>query len=120
MFTFKKRLYHLFLSLIAPTGYPPNLRVSDVTNTSAIVTWEPVEPNKRNSEISGYILQYKSTSTKVTHSKSVNSPSTVRTEIRFEEFTTKYQMVTTCISKVVIRVTLCFVFTVNLISFPLQ
>ena len=73
----------IMLCLTAPTGYPLNLRISEVTNTSAIATWEPVEQSKRNSEISGYILQYNDTVTKVTHSKSVNSPTTFRIKLRY-------------------------------------
>lgn len=70
------------LSISAPTGYPRNLRISAVTNTSADATWQPVEESKRNSEISGYVLQYTNTDTGETYSKSVNSPTTLETKIR--------------------------------------
>ena len=57
--------------------------MTEIKNTSAMVLWEAVEDSKRNSEISGYILQYTSSDTKVTNSKSVNSPTTFEVQIRF-------------------------------------
>ena len=69
--------------IVVPTGYPRNLHVAEITNTSAVVTWDPVEESKRNSEISGYIIQYNSSDQKYTNSKSINSPTSLQTEIRF-------------------------------------
>ena len=69
-----------------PTGYPLNVHVTEITNTSAVVTWDPVEESKRNSEISGYIIQYTTSDQKDTSSKSVNSPTTLRTVIRLVNF----------------------------------
>lgn len=66
--------------LAAPTGYPGNLRIVEVSNTSAVLSWEPVEKTKRNSEISGYLIQISNGQN--TKSEYVNSPSTVQLQIR--------------------------------------
>ena len=72
----------------------------EIRNTSAKVLWDAVEESKRNSEISGYILQYTSSDTKVTNSKSVNSPTTfeVKNKVRAQHF---YDITKLCIFVVI-------------------
>ena len=57
-------LYNLFNYLfhIAPSGAPQNVREVEMTSTSISIQWDQVPCIEQNSEITGYIVRYNSSS----------------------------------------------------------